>query len=232
MRGALVLLAALLPTAAAAQTDPVEIGIRAVQALAATAAANDGDPHFTPTPLAQKEPKPLAVQPDGASVETIVTGLYAAVTHGPEYEPNWKRLRALFLPKAVVVPPKRPEAEAFAVLDADAFEARIRAYIAGRRQRGEALGFTEHEIARRENRFGNVCQVFSTYETLRAPHDKEPFARGVHSIQLVYDGWRWWIAGLAWDNERPDTPIPPAMLPTALRWTPTPTPSEPARRTP
>ena len=150
-----------------------------------------------------------AVLPDGSSVESIVIALYQSVSHGPEYEPAWNRLRALFLPEAIILPPKRADAEAFTVLDVNGFEDRIRRYIAGRREKGEQLGFTEREIARRENRFGDVCQVFSTYETVRAPNDPAPFARGIHSIQLVNDGHRWWIAALAWDTERPDNPIMP-----------------------
>ncbi len=152
------------------------------------------DPRRRRLRLPSKEPKPLEVQPDGSSVDTIVAALYAAVSHGPDSEPNWKRLRALFLPGAIVVPPKRPGAETVSALDAAGFEDRIRRSIAGRRERGERLGFTEREIARRENRFGAVCQVFSTYETLWSPHERPPFSRGVHSIQLVSDGRRWWIA--------------------------------------
>ena len=138
--------------------------------------------------------------------------LYAAVSHGPDGEPNWRRLHDLFLPGARIVPPRPAAADAFGVLDVDAFEGRIRRYIAGRRERHERLGFTEREIARRENRFGDVCLVFSTYETLWAPRDPHPFARGVHSIQLVSDHRRWWIAALVWDTERPDNPIPPELL--------------------
>ena len=161
----------------------------------------------------------------------IVTALYASVSHGPEYEPAWDRMRALFLPGAIIVPPKRPDAEAFTVLDVDAFSERIRKYIAGRREKGEPLGFTEREIGRRQNCFGHICQVFSAYETVRAPGDR-PFTRGVHSIQLVRDGEpategkpptvgnagrraggnRWWIAALVWDTERADNPIPPELL--------------------
>jgi len=164
-----------------------------------------------PAPPPEDGPAPLAsgaAPSDTSSVDAIVAALYAAVSHGPEYEPNWGRLRGLFLRNAIVVPPGRPGAPALTVLDVDAFEQRIRRYIAGRREKGEPLGFTEREIARRENRFANVCQVFSTYETVRAPGDPTPFARGIHSIQLVYDGRRWWIAALAWDNEREDNPIP------------------------
>ena len=54
------------------------------------------------------------------------------------------------------------------------------------------------------------CQVFSTYETLRAPKDPAPLTRGVHSIPLVNDGRRLWIAALARDNERVDNPMPPS----------------------
>ena len=186
----------------------------AAEALAKTVEAS-GSPGPVPTltPPAATEPKPLEVQPDGSSVETLVTALYSSVSHGPDSEPNWKRLRALFLPGAIIVPPKRADAEAFTVLDVDTFEARIRKYIEGRRERHERPGFTEREIARRENRYGPVCQVFSTYETLWSPHEAPPFARGVHTIQLVSDERRWWIASLSWDVERPDQPIPPELLP-------------------
>ncbi len=208
------LIAAVAAASVRAQTqNPVDIAIRAAEALAKTAAASGpSGPGPTPTPLPFKEPKPLEVQPDGSSVDSIVTALYAAVSHGPDGEPNWKRLRDLFLPGARIVPPRAAGAETFGVLDADAFEGRIRRYIAGRRERRERLGFTEREIARRENRFGDVCLVFSTYETLWAPHDPKPFARGVHSIQLVSNGRRWWIATLVWDTERPDNPVPPELL--------------------
>ena len=215
-----LLLLGLLGAATAAAQDPFDIAIRPTTPLArATKAAGSpaGSP-ATPTPPAYKEPMPLGAQPDWSSVDAIVTALYASVSHGPEYEPNWVRLRALFLPQALIVPPQRPDAETVEALDVDRFEARIRRYITGRRERHEALGFTEREIARRESRFGDVCQVFSSYETVRSPKDKEPFFRGVHSLQLVSDSRRWWIAALVWDGERADNPIPPELLsPAAIR---------------
>jgi len=183
----------------------------AANALAATAISGVA-PLPTRTPPAVRDPEPLEVQPDGSSVDAIVTALYASVSHGPEYETDWKRLRALFLPGAIVVPPRRPDADSLTVLDLDGFETRIRRYFAGRRERGESLALLEREIGRRELRFGRVCQVFSAYETLRSKSDAAPFSRGVHGIQLVSDGIRWWIAALVWDNERPDDPIPPDLL--------------------
>jgi len=218
MRRVLLIVWLAAASARAQSQNPIDIAIRAAEALAKTAAANGpSGPAATPTPLAAVEPKPLEVQPDGSSVDAIVTALYASVSHGPDSQPNWKRLRALLLPRAIVVPPRRPDAEAVAALDVAGFEERIRRSIEGRRERGERLGFTEREIARRESRYGAVCQVFSTYETLWSPHERPPFARGVHSIQLVSDGRRWWIASLAWDVERPDRPIPPDLITGEIR---------------
>jgi hypothetical protein len=220
MRARGLVFAALLASRAALAQDqnPIDIAIRAAEALAKTAAAaNPPGPKPTPTPLPAKEPPPLAVQPDWSSVDAIVTALYASVSHGPEYEPNWPRLRALFLPNARIVPPVAAGADAPIVLDPAAFETRIRRSIAGRRGRGERLGFTEREVARRERLFGTVGQVFSTYETRWSPHETPPFSRGVHSIQLVDDGRRWWIAALVWDVEKPDRPIPPELLATEIR---------------
>jgi hypothetical protein len=201
-------LVGLVLAAASACGPATPVVNRAAQVFVATAVAIAPKPAPRRTPEPDPPPGP-AVRPDASSVDAIVDGLYAAVSHGPEYEPDYERLRKMFLPGAIIVPPRPPTAAAFGVLDFDGFAERIRRYIAGRQERGEPLGFTEREIGRREDCFGNVCQVFSTYETLRAPGDPAPFTRGVHSIQLVDDGSRWWIAALAWDNERPDNPIPP-----------------------
>ncbi len=73
-------------------------------------------------------------------------------------------------------------------------------------------GFFEREINRVTHRFGNVVQVFSTYESARTP-DGEPFTRGINSIQLTWDGTRWWIVSWIFDRESPDNPIPDAYLP-------------------
>ena len=37
--------------------------------------------------------------------------------------------------------------------------------------------------------------------------------RGVNSIQLFFDGTRWWIAGAIWQRETKDLPIPSTFLP-------------------
>ena len=61
-------------------------------------------------------------------------------------------------------------------------------------------------------RFGNVAHVFSSYESFRRGETK-PFTRGINSIQLVWDGRRWWVLSIFWDSERPDQPIPAEFVP-------------------
>ena len=73
-------------------------------------------------------------------------------------------------------------------------------------------GFFEKEIYRIEKRFGNIAHVFSTYE-FRSKPDGPVAGRGVNSIELAFDGTRWWIASAIWDDERPNNPIPAEFLP-------------------
>lgn len=75
-----------------------------------------------------------------------------------------------------------------------------------------SVGFYEREIHRVVHRFGNVAQVFSTYESSETP-DGEPYARGINSIQLTWDGERWYVVSWIFDQERPDNPIPSEYLP-------------------
>jgi hypothetical protein len=148
---------------------------------------------------------------DAASVDAIVAALYASVSHGPDASPDFDRMRRIFLYVGVLIPPKRPGGD-FSVLDVDAFAERVQKSVAARKP---ATGFFEREIARRTDCFGNVCQVFSTYESRRTTADEKPFERGVNSIQLLRDGSRWWIASVAWDAERPENPLPAEYLPAA-----------------
>lgn len=149
---------------------------------------------------------------DAASVDAIVSALYASVSHAADAAPDFDRMRRIFLYVGMLVPPKAPGAD-FRAMDVDQFAERIEKSAADRKAKGEPpSGFFEREVARRTDCFGNICQVFSTYESRRAASDEKPFQRGINSIQLLKDGPRWWIASVIWDAERPDNPIPAQYL--------------------
>lgn len=72
--------------------------------------------------------------------------------------------------------------------------------------------FYEWEINRVTQRFGNVAHVWSTYAW--SEDDAGPVqGRGINSIQLYFDGERWWITAWIFDSERVDNTIPPEFLP-------------------
>lgn len=152
------------------------------------------------------------VPADAVSVDSIVAALYASVSHAPDAAPDFDRMRGIFLPVGMLIPPKKPSEDIFTTLDVDGFADRVKKSLASRKEKGEPLGFVEREIGRRTDCFGNVCQIFSSYESKTAASDEKPFQRGINSIQLVRDGRRWWVASVIWDVERTDNPIPSQYL--------------------
>jgi hypothetical protein len=181
----------------------IRIVITALLLLAAIAPAQTSRRREAPPPA------------DAASVESIVAALYASVSHAPDASPDFERMRGIFLYVGMLVPPAKP-GEEFKVMDVDQFSDRYQKGVAARKEKAEAAtGFFERETARRTDCFGNVCQVFSTYDSRHTLSDAAPFQRGINSIQLVRDGKRWWIASVAWDVERPDNPIPAQYQPAA-----------------
>ena len=76
----------------------------------------------------------------------------------------------------------------------------------------EKNGFHEREMARHVDQFGNIAQVFSTYQSFHKKDDKEPFMRGINSFQLLNDGKRWWVLNIYWQQESAENPIPKQYL--------------------
>lgn len=138
---------------------------------------------------------------DVTTIDGIIKAFYDVVS-GPAGTPRqWQRDSTLYIPRvrfvAMSVENGRPVA---AVMDHAEFVDRYNKAFVDR-------GFFEREIHRMTKRFGNIVHVFSTYE-YRATADGPVLGRGVNSIQLFWDGTRWWIASATWDDERPDNPIP------------------------
>jgi hypothetical protein len=53
--------------------------------------------------------------------------------------------------------------------------------------------------------------VWSTYESRHAKSEK-PFARGINSFQLLFDGTRWWVVTIYWEGEEAAHPLPEKYL--------------------
>lgn len=74
------------------------------------------------------------------------------------------------------------------------------------RKRGSAV-MIERQIKVRTDTFANIAHLWSTYE-IRASPDGPPIARGVNSVQALFDGERWKVVEVLWTNETPTTRIP------------------------
>ena len=90
-------------------------------------------------------------------------------------------------------------------LDVEGYIARVAPFF-------EQTGFYEKEVARRTERFGSIAHVWSTYESRHNERDAKPFMRGINSIQLFFDGDRWWIVSTYWQHESPTAPLPGEYL--------------------
>ena len=180
-------------------------------ALAQTANQSPGTPP-PPAPPAQQTPAPAPEIPpanpaDVKSLDAIIHAVYDVISGPAGQKRDWNRFRSLFIAGARLVP-------AGAKRDGSGFAARVLTvedYVA----RGDAAfanqGFYKTEAARTVEQWGNIAQVFSTYECRHAPGD-QPFQRGINSFQLLNDGQRWWVVTIYWQGETKDAPIPPEFL--------------------
>ena len=142
---------------------------------------------------------------DVNTIEGIVKASYETISGGVGVARQWGRDRTLFDPNsrsvAVGVNAKtgavttRGSTEQEFADEADASMVKD--------------GFTERELKHVIKRFGNVATVLSSYEGTVA--SGKVITRGVNIFQLYFDGKRWWILSMVWDEERPGNPIPPEL---------------------
>ena len=167
-------------------------------------------PTPTPAPAAPAQQAPDVPQPNPAdvkSLDAIMHAVYDVISGPAGQKRDWNRFRSLFIPGARLIPtgPKR---------DAAGFAARVLTvddYVSRAQGAFDQQGFYENEAARRVEQWGNIAQVFSTYESRRAPTD-QPFVRGINSFQLFNDGQRWWVVTIFWQGETKDNSIPAEFL--------------------
>lgn len=140
---------------------------------------------------------------DVSSVNGIIAAVYDVISGPAGQQRNWDRMRTLFIPEAhMIATGRRTSGEVVKRVMT------VEDYI---NNSGPVLvkdGFFEKEIGRKTEEYGNIIQLFSTYESRRNSTDEKPFIRGINSFQLWNDGKRWWIVNIFWQSENKDNPIP------------------------
>ncbi|HXN28513.1 MAG TPA: hypothetical protein VN902_15410 [Candidatus Acidoferrales bacterium] len=154
-------------------------------------------------------PAPAAKPADVASPDAIMAATYDVISGPAAQQRDWDRFRSLFVPGArliPVVPRKTGGGWDTRIITPDEYAQHADAYF-------QKNGFAEREISRKSERYGNIMQIFSTYESRHDAKDAQPFARGINSFQLFYDGTRWWVVTIYWLEETPENPLPKEFLP-------------------
>ena len=143
---------------------------------------------------------------DVQSLDGIVRAFYEVVSTPAGASPNRERDASLHAAGAQIRL-SRPNADGRPALQVLSL-AELYELVGGVRKEA----FYEREIHRVTQRFGSIAHVWSTYVTSKSPGGA-PVDRGVSSIQLYFDGTRWWITGWTDEGERPGSPLPAEFLP-------------------
>ena len=143
---------------------------------------------------------------DVSTIEGIMTASYETISGGVGVPRQWGRDRTLFDPNSrsvsVHVDAKTGAIKTESMTEQDFADQSDASLVKD--------GFTERELKHVIKRFGNVATVLSSYEGLIA--SGKVITRGVNIFQLYFDGKRWWILSMVWDEERPGNPIPKELL--------------------
>lgn len=142
------------------------------------------------------------------TLDSTIETLYGVISGEKGKARDWDLFKYLFHPDAKLIPSGKNQAGVIGAtfMTPDGYISRA----------GKMLvdtGFFEKESHRTVDTFGNITQVFSTYNSYNNESMDTPFARGINSIQLLNDGNRWWIINIYWMQESEENPIPEKYLP-------------------
>lgn len=133
-------------------------------------------------------------------MDSTIRALYEVISFPEGGDPDFQRMNQVFAPSARIT---RVTPEGVDSFDLPTFQEMVMESL----DLGVYTGFHEQEIARRAEVFGALAHVLSAYETRRSPNAVGYLARGVNSIQLLWDGTSWRVLSLLWDEETERTPF-------------------------
>jgi len=136
---------------------------------------------------------PLPPEGEDPSIGRVLEQLYAVISFEEGGEPNWQGLELVFSEHARIT---RLTPEGTDHMDRASFLAMTQNML----EFGAYTSFYEFEVARRVERFGDMAQVWSLYETRRNRAARESLNRGINSIQLIREPDAWRVLGLLWDE--------------------------------
>ena len=141
-----------------------------------------------------------ATSADLASIDRAIRGVYEVISGPPGQKRDFDRMRSMFAPGATMkaIGPKGVRGGT------------VEDYIARNSAILEKEGFTERELGRRVEIWGNLATAWSSYDGRTA--DSSFHERGINSFQLVRVEGRWLVASILWQEEKPEFVLPADMI--------------------
>ena len=144
-----------------------------------------------------------AILQDAKDLDAAILKLYSVISGGAGEKRDWVAFKDMFTPDAKMgVVLTRDGKSRLVTLTPDDYVTRSGPVL-------EKDGFFEREAKRKVVSYGDLVHVWSTYESRHTAADKDPFMRGINSIQLAKLDGKWKIVSIVWTCER-DAGIPPA----------------------
>src|ERR1700751_2167706 len=108
---------------------------------------------------------PAAKPEDVKSPEAILGAVYSVISGGKGQARDWDRMRSLFVPDARLIPAVAASAANGGAAHSDVLMLSVDGYIESSGARLTSDGFFERSINNEMQQFGNIVQIWSTYES-------------------------------------------------------------------
>ena len=136
--------------------------------------------------------------------ESLIRGLYAAVTFDPGTSPDWDYVKSFFIPEAVLAVRMTPTS--MAVIGVEGFIGWWLDDI--REHKMDERGFEESVETLKLTEYGHIAHCFVVYKAGFKTPAGGPRQRGLDSFELMKRDGRWWIVAVTNDVVSPDNPLP------------------------
>lgn len=133
---------------------------------------------------------------DHASEKSIVAALYQVISGPAGQKRDWDRFKSLFSAKGSLsaLVKNREGKTVLAYMTPQDYIDRSGPVL-------EQRGFFEKEVKNVSQKVGNLTVILSDYESRSNLADEKPFQTGTNSIQLYFDGSRWFIHSVLWEGK-------------------------------
>lgn len=136
---------------------------------------------------------------DAKTIDAIMKASYEVVSGEKGAKRQWERDHYLHHPKAVY--------SYFDKVKQEQVTLTLQEFHQATDDMVFSTAFYEKEINREVRIFGNIAQVWSTYET-RLEKNGKVARRGINSIQLIFENNRWYIIAWIFSGETDQNLIP------------------------